>query len=107
MPVQINVEKCIGCGKCKNICSVGAIKIENKKAVVDSTCVQCGRCINVCPREAISLTTALNYEPEGKESETNLAEKNICCGKFQKNRERKSFGHKRCHMTKKNHCRCR
>lgn len=108
MSVRINVEKCIGCGKCKNICSMGAIKIENKKAVVDYTCIQCGRCIHVCPREAISLNASLQNEIEVKENETDLVVKNICCDKAQKNSGIKSCGHRRRHMMKKvNHCRCR
>jgi ferredoxin len=51
--MEIN-NKCIGCGACSSICPVGAIKMENNKAVIDQNkCVKCGMCKNVCPVSAI------------------------------------------------------
>lgn len=67
----INPNKCIECGKCKNVCPFNAISDvmrpckracvisalsidENKKAVIDSEkCIQCGSCVYRCPFGAI------------------------------------------------------
>jgi ferredoxin len=52
---KIDENKCNGCGTCKDICPVSAIKIENEKAVISEDCVECGACVNQCPNEAISI----------------------------------------------------
>jgi len=55
MAVQIDQEKCNGCGLCVEVCPVQAISIENNKAKVDKdTCVECGQCVDECPNKAIS-----------------------------------------------------
>ena len=39
---------------CANVCNVGAIKIVNGKSVIDQDkCIKCGKCKEVCPYEAI------------------------------------------------------
>lgn len=56
--MQINREKCIGCGKCLKFCTVGAISLTNRKAVIDDDkCVECGVCyrLGVCEFGAIYL----------------------------------------------------
>ena len=56
MAVQINQEKCTGCGLCVEVCPVEAISMENDKAKIDvEKCVDCGRCVEECPNEAISM----------------------------------------------------
>lgn len=55
MAVKIDKETCIGCGACIDECPVGALAMEDDKAVVDEEkCVDCGACIDVCPVSAIS-----------------------------------------------------
>ena len=50
---EIDLEKCTGCGKCVEVCKVGATKIVDGKAVIDyNTCVMCGRCVVNCPEAA-------------------------------------------------------
>jgi len=55
MAAKVDKKKCNGCGACKEICPVNAIKIENNKAVISDDCVECGACVNECPNEAISI----------------------------------------------------
>lgn len=56
--IQINTEKCIGCGLCANTCHQSAIEIINGKATVvrDTFCDGLGRCLPVCPVSAISFS---------------------------------------------------
>jgi len=56
MAVQINQEKCTGCGLCVEVCPVEAISMEDDKAKIDAEkCVDCGQCVGECPNEAINM----------------------------------------------------
>ena len=56
MAVQIDQEKCNGCGLCVDVCPLQAISLENDKAKVDQdTCTECGQCVDECPNKAISV----------------------------------------------------
>lgn len=47
-------DKCVGCGRCIQICAHDAPVITDKKASIDhDKCVGCGRCIGVCPMDAV------------------------------------------------------
>ena len=50
---------CMGFGDCVRVCDYGAIRIVDKKAVVDETlCVACGKCLKACPNKLIELIPA-------------------------------------------------
>lgn len=50
----VDKEKCIGCGRCIQICAHDAPVITDRKAAIDhNKCVGCGRCIGICPMDAI------------------------------------------------------
>ncbi len=56
----IDTHKCIGCGKCTNICPMEAISVtttgKDKYAQVDDKlCLGCGVCVKNCPKDAIKL----------------------------------------------------
>ncbi|MFZ5945515.1 MAG: ATP-binding protein [Bacillota bacterium] len=55
--VQINEEKCNGCGLCVPACHEGAIKIINGKAqlLADNLCDGLGDCLGECPLGAIDI----------------------------------------------------
>lgn len=60
--MNVNSEKCIGCGQCAKDCFVRDIKIIEGKAKINNvTCFKCGHCIAICPKDAIS-TDAYNME---------------------------------------------
>lgn len=46
-------DKCIGCGKCKKICSFNAIEKGKPYKINPTYCDDCGMCSTVCPVEAI------------------------------------------------------
>ncbi|MBO6157785.1 MAG: 4Fe-4S binding protein [Firmicutes bacterium] len=53
----VNEDLCVGCGTCTHYCPMGAISLQDKKAVVNQDeCVECGMCSEnpICPVGAIS-----------------------------------------------------
>lgn len=53
--IEIQKERCIGCGACIKDCPGGALKLEEDKAVWIRKCIQCGHCVAVCPKGAVSI----------------------------------------------------
>lgn len=47
---------CIDCGKCKEICPVKVIDMNNGKPRWNLKCESCQRCINSCPKKSIQLS---------------------------------------------------
>ena len=48
--------KCIGCGKCFEVCPVKAHKVVDGKHIIDkSLCVACGKCAQACYAEALTM----------------------------------------------------
>lgn len=51
---KIDINKCIGCGTCINVCPMNAISLSNNVAKVDNTkCKNCRKCVKICPVRAI------------------------------------------------------
>lgn len=47
---------CLGLGDCVNVCTYGALKIENGQVTVDKAlCSGCGKCAAVCPKGIIEI----------------------------------------------------
>ena len=53
--LKINSEKCIGCGKCAQLCPMKNISVRDNKADAGNRCTMCYRCISNCPEKAITL----------------------------------------------------
>ncbi|MHC4424497.1 MAG: mercury methylation ferredoxin HgcB [Planctomycetota bacterium] len=55
--LNLDIDKCVGCKKCTEVCPHGVFSVEDKKArMVDrDLCMECGACQNNCPADAISV----------------------------------------------------
>jgi len=56
--LQVDSEKCIGCGICEANCAFGAITVEDGCAVVNDKCTLCGSCVDTCETEALHIQGA-------------------------------------------------
>jgi len=53
-PVEVNGDKCVGCGKCAEACHYNAIAmVKEKPLIFDELCHACGACSIACPEGAI------------------------------------------------------
>ncbi|HUN55018.1 MAG TPA: electron transfer flavoprotein subunit alpha [Smithella sp.] len=56
MPLlEVDNDKCVGCGNCVDVCPFGALSLDGDKVVVNDKCTDCGACIDACPTMALSL----------------------------------------------------
>lgn len=80
--IQINEEKCNGCGKCALACHEGAIGMVNGKAKLlrDDYCDGLGDCLPACPTNAISFVTREAAAYDEKAVKANQAKKNTLSG---------------------------
>ncbi len=90
--IEIDEEKCNGCGQCVIACAEGAIEIVDGKAKVisDDLCDGLGACIGECPEDALHIIEreADEFDEEAvekhlaamKEKEANKEEKTMACG---------------------------
>ena len=84
--IEIDQEKCNGCGICAQACHEGAIEIENGKAKLTSEtyCDGLGDCLPTCPTGAISFIEkdALPYDEQAVLENKNKKEKehHLPCG---------------------------
>lgn len=55
--LEYNRDKCIGCGRCIEVCPQGVYTIEDKRArVIDrDNCMECGACALNCEYQAITV----------------------------------------------------
>lgn len=68
---QVNVQKCVQCGKCAEVCQYNALAfIKGKVLVFGELCHGCGSCGLICPADAITETRR----------EVGVVEAGIACG---------------------------
>ena len=55
--LQLDAEKCTGCGMCVQVCPHGVLEVENRHAtIIDrDACMECGACAKNCTAEALSV----------------------------------------------------
>ncbi len=55
--LSLNEEKCMGCGRCLEVCPHEVFALEAGKARIADRdgCMECGACAKNCPAEALSV----------------------------------------------------
>ncbi|MBI4333673.1 MAG: 4Fe-4S binding protein [Chloroflexi bacterium] len=59
--LKLVVEKCIGCGRCTEVCPHAVFFLERKRARIQDrdACMECGACAINCPVEAITVNSGV------------------------------------------------
>jgi len=61
LSLKIDMEKCIGCQICTQVCPHNVFNFQNNKAIITnrSHCMECGACMKNCPVSAITVNTGV------------------------------------------------
>jgi NAD-dependent dihydropyrimidine dehydrogenase PreA subunit len=53
----IDLEACIGCGSCVDVCPCEVLEVKDEKVVIvqPDECVDCGACVDECPNEVLQV----------------------------------------------------
>ena len=87
--LELDAEKCTGCGMCEEVCPHGVFVVENGKArIVDrDACMECGACAMNCPAEALSVNAGVGCATgvimgalRGTEPCRGCSDNSTCCG---------------------------
>jgi len=59
--LQLNPQRCIGCGMCVNVCPHAVFEMDGKKAriVHRDDCMECGACARNCPTMALTVRAGI------------------------------------------------
>jgi NAD-dependent dihydropyrimidine dehydrogenase PreA subunit len=55
--LEYNIDSCVGCKRCSEVCPHGVFEIHDKKARITNKdlCMECGACALNCPTTSISV----------------------------------------------------
>ncbi len=59
--LKLDVDKCIGCGMCIDVCPHGVLALIDDKCMIieRDACIECGACAGNCPVDAISVESGV------------------------------------------------
>ncbi len=55
--LQLDHDKCVGCGMCLIVCPHAVFSMNNGSAIIENrdACMECGACAQNCPAEAVRV----------------------------------------------------
>lgn len=86
--LAFNAKKCVGCGRCTEVCPHGVFDMgENKVQIIDrDSCMECGACAMNCPEKAIEVNAGVGCASAiikswftGKEPTCGCSNDGECC----------------------------
>ena len=80
--LEMNTQKCTGCGMCLTVCPHNVFKINGKKAAIADrdACMECGACSRNCPAEAINVQSGVGCAAAVINSMLGRNGGECCCG---------------------------
>jgi NAD-dependent dihydropyrimidine dehydrogenase PreA subunit len=53
--LRLDADKCIGCGRCTEVCPHQVLEMQNKRCTIKARdlCMECGACVKNCPTGAL------------------------------------------------------
>lgn len=86
--LKLEQDKCIGCGRCLEVCPHGVFSLGERKARIDELdlCIECGACQQNCPVAAISVRAGVGCAAaiikgklKGTEPDCGCSDNSCCC----------------------------
>lgn len=79
--LQLDIEKCIGCGMCLQVCPRAVWKLIQNRAAIDNrdACIECGACSMNCPGEAIKVRVGVGCAAAVINSFLGRESSSCCC----------------------------
>ncbi len=86
--LSLSIEKCIGCGRCEEVCPHRVFSINNRKAQIKDKdrCMECGGCAINCPVNAIFVNAGVGCASAvimgwltGREPSCDCSSGSVCC----------------------------
>ena len=59
--LQLDAEKCVGCGRCVEVCPRGVLAMRERKALIveRDLCIECGACAKNCEFGALAVKSGV------------------------------------------------
>ena len=79
--LQLDEEKCNGCGMCEVVCPHAVFAISNRKARIENrdACMECGACAINCPVDAIYVKSGVGCAAAVINSALGRESSSCCC----------------------------
>ncbi|MBW2052288.1 MAG: 4Fe-4S binding protein [Deltaproteobacteria bacterium] len=79
--LELDPEKCVGCGVCLEVCPHPVFRIDNGLAAIENrdACMECGACALNCPTEALSVSSGVGCAAAVINSALGRESSSCCC----------------------------
>ena len=73
-------ERCIGCGRCAEVCPHGVFEVDRKARILDrDACMECGACARNCADGALSVDAGVGCAAAVIERALGRTDSACCC----------------------------